>query len=547
MRASLAMIERDDADTASYSERVIVMAPTLRDGDVTRRLLGEARIEAIACKGWRHAEELMQEGAGALMVTDVAFADPGFAVLLNVLERQPAWSNLPVLALCRHGLEAPGLREARLRNLTVLDRPTSTRVMVSAVRTALRGRRWQYQIRDQIDSLLRADRSLRQADQRKDEFLATLAHELRNPLAPIRTGLQLLGTNPPQDTTQYRSVTDMMNRQMNQLLRLIDDLLEVSRISTGKLILQRETLDMRRVVEMAVEACQPLIARGGHELSVELPDEALCVDGDPTRLAQALSNLLNNAAKYTPDGGRIWLSLARVGGSAALTVRDSGVGLPEDMIARVFDMFAQVNRSLDRAQGGLGIGLALVKSLVDLHGGRVSAASAGLGQGSRFTIELPLAAQHSAPAPAPAPLEAEAEPGADSPRPARILVVDDNDDAATSLAMLLSLSGHEVEVENSGAAALQKADSFLPQAVFCDLGMPGMGGHEFATYLRQDLRFKETLLVALTGWGSEEDRKRSRAAGFDEHLTKPASVDAVEALLARLQPAIRCPSAPSGH
>lgn len=520
------MTERDDADR-SYSERVIVLAPTARDGDVTRKLLANARVDAVVGQGWRHAEELIREGAGALMVTDVTVADPGFAVLLDVLERQPPWSNLPVLALCRDGLQAPALREVRLRNLTMLDRPTSMRAMVSAVQTALRGRRWQYQIRDQIDSLMRAERSLRMADQRKDEFLATLAHELRNPLAPIRTGLQLLSKHP-QHHDQYKGVTDMMDRQMNQLLRLVDDLLEVSRISTGKLILQRELLDMRRVVEMALEACQPLIKRGGHHLTVTLPDAELCVDGDLTRLAQSLSNVVNNAAKYTPDGGSITVTLARIGNQAVLTVRDSGVGLPQDMIARVFDMFAQVNRSLERAQGGLGIGLALVKSLVTLHGGRVNAASDGLGQGSTFTIELPLASQDSAPAPltdAPAPAPAS---------PVRILVVDDNDDAAQSLAMLLSLSGHHVEVENSGLAALQKVASFLPQAVFCDVGMPGMDGHEFASRMRQDPRFVSTLLVALTGWGSEEDKKRSRAAGFDEHLTKPASVDAVSALLARL-------------
>ncbi len=504
----------------SFSERVIVLAPTARDGDVTLRLLAGACIDVVVGKGWRHAEELMHEGAGALMITDVTFADPGFAVLLNALERQPAWSNLPVLALCRHGLQAPALRESRLRNLTVLDRPTSTRAVLSAVKTALRGRRWQYQIRDQIDSLLRADRSLRQADQRKDEFLATLAHELRNPLAPIRTGLQLLGSHPPQDDAQYRGVTEMLDRQMKQLLRLIDDLLEVSRISTGKLVLQREPLDMRRVVEMALEACEPLVTRGGHRLTVALPDEALWVDGDLTRLAQCLSNLLNNACKYTPDGGSIWVTLTRTEGDAVLAVRDTGVGLPHHMISRVFDMFAQVNRSLERAQGGLGIGLALVRSLVSLHGGRVSAASAGPGMGSTFTIELPLAAQESA----PPPRQTLPEPA--PARSARILVVDDNDDAATSLAMLLSLSGHDV--------ALHKAAGFLPEAVFCDVGMPGMSGHELATRLRQDSRFAATLLVALTGWGSEDDKKRSRAAGFDEHLTKPASMDAVSALLARL-------------
>ena len=518
---------RDDVGR-SDSERVIVLAPTARDGDVTSKLLAEARVDVVVARSWRHAEELMHEGAGALMITDVAFADPGFSVMVNVLERQPAWSNLPVLALCRYGLQAPALRESRLRNLTVLDRPTSTRAMLSAVETALRGRRWQYQIRDQIDSLVRADFSLRQADQRKDEFLATLAHELRNPLAPIRTGLQLLGTSPPQDEAQYKGLTQMMDRQMKQLLRLIDDLLEVSRISTGKLVLQRERLDLRRVVEMALESCAPLVARGSHRLAVTLPDEPLWMDGDLTRLSQSLSNLLNNACKYTPDGGSIWVTLSRAGFDAVLTVRDSGVGLPHDMIARVFDMFAQVNRSLERAQGGLGIGLALVKSLVSLHGGRVGAASAGPGMGSTFTIELPLPSEDSAPAPlldarAPVPVS-----------PVRILVVDDNDDAAQSLAILLSLSGHEVAVENGGQAALDTAASFLPQAIFCDVGMPGMDGHEFATRLRRDPRFASTLLVALTGWGSEKDKNRSRAAGFDEHLTKPAGLDAVSALLARL-------------
>jgi signal transduction histidine kinase/CheY-like chemotaxis protein len=513
--------------TASYSERVIVLAPTARDAEVTIRLLAEAGVQGVAGRDWRHVEALLGEGVGALMLTESTLADPGIHGLLRLLQSQPPWSNLPVLMLCRQGLQSPALREAGLNNLTVLDRPTSTGAMISAVKTALRSRRWQYQIRDQIESLQRADRSLRLADQRKDEFLATLAHELRNPLAPIRNGLELL-SGAPQDKTHVKALAEMMQRQALQLQRLIDDLLEVSRITTGKLVLQPERLDLRRVVEMALESCAPLIARGGHRLDVSVPDEAVWVDGDLTRLAQSLSNLLNNAAKYTPDGGDISVALTRSGPEAVLSVKDSGIGLPQNMIGRVFDMFAQVSRSLERAQGGLGIGLALVKSLVGLHGGRVSAASAGPGQGCTFTIELPLAAGGAAEVAPPAQV-APAET-----RPARILVVDDNDDAATSLAMLLSLSGHEVRVENGGVAGLQAAENFLPQAVFCDVGMPGMDGHEFAARLRQDERFAGTLLVALTGWGSEEDKKRSRAAGFNEHLTKPASVDAVMALLARL-------------
>ena len=510
-----------------YSERVIILAPTARDADVTRQALAGAGMEGVVARDWRQAQEFIHDGAGALMFTDVTLTGPGFAGLLLSLQSQPAWSNLPLLALCRQGLLAPALRDAGLRNLTVLDRPTSMRAMLSAVMTALRGRRWQYQIRDQIDSLLQADRSLRLADQRKDEFLATLAHELRNPLAPIRTGLQLL-TGEAADAEQRRQVTEMMDRQMTQLLRLIDDLLEVSRISTGKLVLRSERLDLRQVVQTALEACEPLIARGGHRLSVSLPDEALPVNGDLTRLAQSLSNLVNNAAKYTPDGGRIDVTLARRGAQAELTVQDSGIGLPADMIKRVFDMFAQVNRSLARAQGGLGIGLALVRSLVAMHGGEVSAASPGPGRGSTFTIRLPLLQEA-------APTEPLMGDKAEAPvRRLRILLVDDNEDAAESLALLLSLYGHEVRVEHGGVAGLAAAAALQPHAIFCDVGMPGMDGHEFASRLRRDARFASTLLVAVTGWGSDEDRRRSRAAGFDEHLTKPASLEAVTALLAKL-------------
>lgn len=515
----------------SYSERVLILAPTSRDAEVTQRAMAGADLEGVIARDWRHAQELIHGGAGALMFTDITLGSPGFSGLLVTLQSQPAWSNLPLLALCREGVLAPALREAGLRNLTVLDRPTSMRTMLSAVMTALRGRRWQYQIRDQIETLVQADHALRLADQRKDEFLATLAHELRNPLAPIRTGLELL-SQLPAEAVRRHTVTAMMDRQMRQLLRLIDDLLEVSRISTGKLVLQRERLDMRRVVETALESCAPLIARGGHRLSVAVPDETLWVDGDATRLAQSLSNLVNNAAKYTPDGGRIAVTLVRAGQEAVLTVQDSGVGLPPDMTARVFDMFAQVNRSLERAQGGLGIGLALVRSLVTLHGGQVSAASPGPGQGSTFTIRLPLLPQQ--PAQQAAPVAGAPEEAAQAPKPLRVLVVDDNEDAAESLAMLLALEGHEVRVQHSGAAALEAAPVFQPQAVFCDVGMPGMTGHEFATRLRQDPRFASTLLVALTGWGTEEDKRRSRAAGFDEHLTKPAGEAALSVLLGRV-------------
>jgi len=515
-----------DVTDLLYSERVIVLAPTARDGAVTARLLAGAGIDSEMGQGWRHAEDLIRAGAGALLLTDATLADPAFKGLLSALQSQPSWSDLPVLALCRHEHQASAMREAGMRKLTVLDRPTSTRAMISAVETALRGRRWQYQIRDQMNSLQQAQVSLRLADQRKDEFLATLAHELRNPLAPIRTGLQLL-PRVADDPVQLRGLTDMMERQMSHLLRLIDDLLEVSRISTGKLTVLRERLDLRRVVETAVESSAPAVTSRGHRLDVTLPDEAVFVLGDLTRLAQSLGNLVNNAAKYTPAGGRISVALGRAGEAAVLTVADNGIGLPPDMLERVFDMFAQVNQSLDRSQGGLGIGLALVRSLVLLHGGTVIARSPGPDGGSTFTIELPLAHELT-----PAAVAARSPQAAATRR--SILVVDDNQDAAESMALLLGISGHEVRVEHGGRAALDTALSFRPHAVICDLGMPGMGGYEVATRLRQDRRFANTLLVALSGWGAEEDKERSRAAGFDAHLTKPASMDAVAELLARL-------------
>jgi len=519
-------MSKQNAPDLLYSERVVVLAPTGRDSDVTSRLLAGAGIHSVLGQDFRHTEDLIRVGAGALIVTDATLADPAFKGLLRALHSQPSWSDLPVLALCRHAHQASAIREAGLRNVTVLDRPTSTRAMVSAVQTALRGRRWQYQIRDQMDSLQQAEAALRLADVRKDEFLATLAHELRNPLAPIRTGLQLL-LRVAGDPVQLRSLTQMMERQMVHLLRLVDDLLEVSRISTGKLSVRRERLDLRRVVETALESCAPLLTSRGHRLDVTLPDEGLYVHGDHTRLAQSLGNLVNNAVKYTTDGGRISVKLSSAGEVAVLTVTDDGIGLPPDMLERVFDMFAQVNQSLDRSQGGLGIGLALVRSLVSLHGGAVSVQSPGPGEGSTFTITLPLV--HDS---APVAGAALASPGLFTPR--RILVVDDNQDAAESMAMLLSMTGHEARVELGGQAALNTAVSFLPQAIFCDLGMPGMSGYEFAKRLRQDRRGAKTLLVALSGWGADEDKEHSRAAGFDAHLTKPASMEAVTALLARL-------------
>jgi two-component system, sensor histidine kinase len=328
---------------------------------------------------------------------------------------------------------------------------------------------------------------------------------------------------------QFKLVRNMMDRQLTQLVKLIDDLLDVSRISTGKVVLKRERLDLRQVVETAIETCQPVLDAARHQLALSLPDHELTVVGDAVRLAQSISNLINNASKYTASGGRISVRVSDEGAEAVVVVTDTGAGIPPAMLDRVFEMFAQVDRTLERAQGGLGIGLSLVKRLILLHGGQVSVRSAGIDRGSEFTLRLP---RISTPAAAPA---VDSTPPPPVPtRPLRVMVVDDNRDAADSLAMLLQALGHQTQVEYSGQAVLDTARSFRPQAVFCDIGMPGFDGLDVATMLREDRRFASTVLVAVTGWGAEEDMRRSRHAGFDFHLTKPASAEAIKNILVRL-------------
>jgi PAS domain S-box-containing protein len=380
-----------------------------------------------------------------------------------------------------------------------------------------------------ITQLKQAEEALREADQRKDEFLATLSHELRNPLAPLRNALQIMqlaGEN--MDT--FARVRDMMDRQLAQLVRLVDDLLDMSRITRGKLELVKERLEVKAFVERAVETSRPLIEAAQHELTFTLPAESLRVEGDPVRLTQVVSNLLNNSAKYTPVGGHIWLTVERQGGQAVIRVRDNGIGIPTDMLVKVFDMFTQVDRSLERSQGGLGIGLTLVRRLVEMHGGTVEAHSTGRGQGSEFVVYLPLAVD------AVDGKGDNRKPGSASPAtsvPARhILVVDDDRDTAESLAMLLRLMGNEVHIASDGPSALEATRALRPDLVLLDLGLPGMNGFEVAQQMRHMSELSGVVLVALTGWGQEENRRRSEEAGFNAHLVKPVEPAALQQLLA---------------
>jgi PAS domain S-box-containing protein len=375
-----------------------------------------------------------------------------------------------------------------------------------------------------VDERMRAEEALREADRRKDEFLATLAHELRNPLAPIRNALHVL-KRCSDDDPSGEHLYSMMERQVDHLVRLVDDLLEVSRITSGKIELKRACVDLASLIAHAVEMSQPLIRAAGHELSVSFAQQSLVVDADPVRISQVFANLLNNAAKYTEPGGRIQLSAQREGAEAVVSVSDTGAGIPTEMLPRVFDLFTQIDHNLGRAMDGVGIGLALVRSLVTLHGGRVEARSDGPGRGAEFIVRLPLIETHSDNA------IKEGSPMSTPSVSRRILVVDDNRDVADSLVMLLECLGAEVRVAYDGPSAVEAVSEFAPEIALVDIGMPGMDGYETARRIRERPQGRELVLIALTGWGQEEDRRRTREVGFDRHLVKPVNDDVLQELL----------------
>ena len=370
---------------------------------------------------------------------------------------------------------------------------------------------------------LRASDLLHEDALRKDQFLATLAHELRNPLAPLSSGLELLRLMGDPATASLR---DMMERQVRYLVRLVDDLLDVSRISNGKITIKHDTITLQSVIACAVEASRPLIEAAKHELTIEVPESAIWILGDLTRLTQVVGNLLNNAAKYTPDHGSITLGVSLQGDHVLVHVLDSGIGIAPDVIPTVFEMFKQADHTSARAASGLGIGLTLVQRFVEMHSGTVRAESPGLGLGSIFTVRLPVAAMPSSSTHPFPPTHAATET-----RHRRILVVDDNVDAAEALAALLRLSGHTVRTSHDGNDALTVARAFEPEAGFIDLGLPGMDGQSLARSIRSDVLLGGMLLVAVTGLGTDEDRRQTKLAGFDGHLTKPAQWEQVKKCL----------------
>ncbi|HMV83162.1 MAG TPA: PAS domain S-box protein [Blastocatellia bacterium] len=379
-----------------------------------------------------------------------------------------------------------------------------------------------------ITERILAEEELREADRRKDEFLAILAHELRNPLAPIRTGLQVLrmAENDAEVAEQART---LMERQLQQMVRLIDELLDLSRISRGKIELRKEPVDISAVLRNALETSRPLIQASHHQLTVQLPPEPVFVEADLTRLAQVFANLLNNAAKYTDKGGHIQFSAAQQNGEVQVSVKDNGLGIPPEMLSRVFEMFTQVDRSLEKARGGLGIGLSIAKRLVEMHSGQIEAFSQGHGTGSEFVVRLPVFAhkQNSG--------HAETEAQTATPNRRRILVADDNEDATAALSIMLQLLGNEVRVANDGLRAIEIAEEFRPEMILLDIGMPGKNGYDVCRHIRQQPWGRSVLIAALTGWGQDEDKRRSQEAGFDHHLVKPIDPGELDKLLKELR------------
>ena len=627
---------------------MLLLPATRRDAEVTTALLKREKLLSVRCDNAASLARELDGGVGAILMTDDALADPGIDRVLEALGRQPPWSDVPAIVLCGHDqlpkLAAVAMRT--LRNVTVLERPTTSRTLISAVRAALRARARQYQMRGQFttlqeseaavrlrerqlrtlaentpDILSRFDRQLRhvyvnqaatevtglsnqqfigrthreigipaelcdqweralretftdgqrrrlvftypgergarhydsllipemgdsgtietvlsvahdatetqrsalileEASRRKDEFLAMLAHELRNPLAPIRNASEILARKLADDPQMKRTV-NLVKRQVTHLARLVDDLLDVSRITQGRIELRRAPQELAPILAQARESVEPLLREKKHVLLVSTSFEPLYVYGDHARLVQSVANVLTNAAKYTDPGGEIRLELRRQSEQAVIVVSDTGVGIAPELLPRVFDLFVQGDRSLDRSQGGLGIGLSVVKRLVEMHHGRVTACSEGPGRGSVFEIHLPLIE---------APAGSQAHPSDRTIQTKRILIVDDNVDAANSLAEMLQIDGHITEVVYTGRDALSCALARPADVILLDIGLPDMNGYEVAARMRP--KIGPAQLIALTGYGQTEDVRKATEAGFDAHLIKPVDFDELERIIA---------------
>ena len=481
-----------------------MLAPLGRDGPLAQKALQDAGIEAELCASMPALCERIVEGAAAALLTEEALDAAGAARLTAALEDQPPWSDFPIVLFAGKKLPALGA----LGNVTVLERPVRMRSLLSAMRSALRARRRQYQARSMMDELQRSVSG-------RVQFLAMLGHELRNPLAAILTAGELMErSNSPEFVRQRQIIA----RQARHLSRLVDDLLDVARVTSGKIALRQAPVDLSQLVTRSVQAAESRARQQGLSLEIALPRAKVSVLGDSLRLEQVLGNLITNAIKYTPEGGRLQVSLAVDGEDAVLRVTDNGIGIAAETLPRIFELFTQAEGALDRAQGGMGIGLTLVKRLVELHGGVVSARSEGVKQGTEVVVRLPLLKGARA---------ATAVAQAAVTQRRRILLVEDNLDTREVLQLALEQEGHQVSVAGDGAEAVRRAVGEPPEVMLVDIGLPGKDGYHVARAVREALGARP-ILIALTGYGQPEDRARALDAGFDLHLTKPIDLAALE-------------------
>ncbi|MFY3744788.1 ATP-binding protein [Anaeromyxobacter sp. Red801] len=506
------------------SERVLVLAPIGRDAEVASAVLRGAGLSALVCRDIGDVVQELRAGAAVLVIAQEALADAARDGIGEWIAHQPPWSDLPVFVVTGNPSRLDHARTLRqlswLGNLLLLDRPLRRATLVSVVRSAIRARQRQYAAREVLAAREREVEA-------RDQFLAMLGHELRNPLGAIVLALDVIDRRGTAEPRQL----DVVRRQSRQLSRLVDDLLDVSRVTSGKIALHRHPVELAVLTGRAVEAMQPPAAAAGVSLRAEIAPGEVPVLGDPVRLEQVIANLVGNAVKYNRPGGHVVVSLETSGGDAVLRVRDDGIGLAEADLERVFDTFVQVDSGLDRARGGLGLGLTLVKTLVTMHGGQVRADSAGAGKGSTFTVRLPLAA------PADRPAGPRRDAAAPEVRPRRVLVIDDSPDNREVAQSALEMLGHKVSLAGDGPSGIEEAFRYDPEVVVIDIGLPGLDGYEVARRLRA-ARGRGMVLIALTGYGQPDDRQRALAAGFDLHLTKPVEIEALRRAIERFDPGV---------
>lgn len=515
------------ADIQENETQILVLAPTGNDARLTAGFLAQAGLPSSVCGDFTELCERAELGCGALLLAEEVLGNGAVAQLIKLLHKQPSWSDLPVIIITGAG-ESPYRRKQLsalepTANVSIIERPVRPGTLVSTLESAMRSRRRQYQVRSLLEEREKMTSDALEADRRKDEFLAMLAHELRNPLASVANAATLLKSSSDHSTQNWAA--SVIERQTNQLAHLIDDLLDVSRITTGKIRLRRKITDMAVILERACDSARPLINERGHDFTFDYEPGKLWLKADPTRIEQVVLNLLTNAAKYTPKGGHIKLVATQVNGEIIVTVKDDGMGIEPARLPEMFQLFTQGERSIARSEGGLGIGLTIVQKLTEMHDGHVEAHSEGPGLGSTFTIRLPAVAAQP-PATAQSSMDTMQHL-----KSLRVLVVDDNVDSAVGLAKLLTRAGHKITLAYDGEEALERAKEQSPEAIVLDIGLPGMDGYEVARRLRKEAWGRHTLLIAVTGYGQEEDRQRALYAGFDHHLVKPVDLVKLKSLL----------------